>query len=439
MAKVVTTFTRPDNQDFVSGLFWQPLSTSSAKEAKKLTRESADQLSYDLAVVLVGDQSQAGICSTKDGAAPGLVSTAAFIHSRLNSEGNNEDCLIALPIGDGTGRWIYFARRDGYILADGDMIASEDEVRVALHSHFGSADWKQVVCPSFWGFPGAVERSFDSFFPVVKKGKKTNYPKSAYVTALRVNLKQEIRRYAPAVLVILVIMAAGEIGQKLYAAKIAKEKAERQAAEAAEMARLSSLPVAPPWMEEASPLFAASACEEALSRYSLAPAAWLFADMKCFIKNEAASFQTSWTRQPKSSFAAIVSIVPNATLSNDGEVATASGGVDGLVKKTDDQLLPQEVAVQSLFSKAQQIEVALSIQADSDVVQPMVQPAILGQPPIQPQSPSWKKVKFSYLSQIRPSKTISWLDLPGMRVTGVFATMEESSINWRVEGVLYAE
>jgi hypothetical protein len=155
--------------EVLAGLVWHPLQGTGSARTREILAYAADS-DADLKVVRGDEAPHVGLARKAEGAKAGQISAAAVIADALQGEGHHS-VLVALRIPEEPACFLYIAVRDNVILADGDIVGTEQEVSDRLRGDKSFGGWDLVICPGEWGFADAQQRDFDAFFTpeVLKK------------------------------------------------------------------------------------------------------------------------------------------------------------------------------------------------------------------------------------------------------------------------------
>jgi len=423
MDKKISTFEFEKGRVFVAGLFWQPLIPTTLKEARADAAEQAEQMGFDLAIFRKNDAIQVGFCASEDDAKEGYLSIAAVISKSLEVDEVAKEAIMAMPLGDGSDRWLYFAQKDGVILADGDFVGTEDEVRAAMHSHYSHTDWAYVVAPLHWGFRGALERSLTDFLPKDKKGR-IRYHKWWAISPIKVNASAAIKKALPYAIVALGLIALAGFGMKAYTAYQHKLEMQRQAEAAAAAALQEAITATPPWHSESNPVDFAKNCIAAVDTIPLAPGGWTLNAATCSVDG---TMQAAWSRPVYSTISLLRAIVPEATIATDGNSAYVTRQfVPGAPLTEEAMDLTNMVA--EIHDRAQRLGLPITI---TDIPVP---PPQQGLPP-----QAWKSSKWELVSSVSPNELMKWFAMPGLRLSSLSVQFANGINTWKMEGLIYAK
>ncbi len=147
----------------VAGLTWHPLVPDNFK--RELKPLSID-LAADLYVYRKSNKSMVGFAKSEDGAKAGQVPIALVIAQCLDEESEPINALVAVEVPDsntnGEPAYIYVLIRDGFVLADGDQVGNEDQIRTRFLSDLSVSGWDLLIAPEHWKVNKATSRDLMS-------------------------------------------------------------------------------------------------------------------------------------------------------------------------------------------------------------------------------------------------------------------------------------
>lgn len=407
-----------------AGLFWQPLLSGSKKESHEKILEVADQLSFDLGVIVGGEHGvgSAGLCAKAEGAKEGFVSLALLVSDGLTKQGFTADFVAGIDAGD--GRWVYVARNNGAIIFEGDFIGTEEEVRSMMMQHYSMAEWPTIIAPSHWRFSGSVEKSLDDILPKGKKGRLV-VANEMVIRPLRTSAFDVIKAHKKLVFLVSLVIGVAGFGNnyyKIYKEKVAAELAARKAAEAAFAKRISA---PPPWYAEAAPVPMAAACMSALDKIPLVPGGWNLGAATC---NSSGIVTAEWTRPDYGSISMLRGVVPNAEISADGNKASQSSEVKpGEV--TRELVTGKSEGYAHIFDRMQTMGIEVRLTPVQEA------PPKEGDPPV-----PWQATQWSITTQLRPDEIAKVLTFPGLRISNITLSFDGGSVSsYKMEGLIYAK
>jgi hypothetical protein len=415
-----TTFDFGRGHVFVAGLFWQPL-PGQLRDRKKETERLAKELSFDLAVWRTTGSLQVGFAQASKLIKVGQLSAAAVVSKTLDIEHGARNFLCATEVPG--GKWLYVAQRDGIILPDGDLVASEDEIRSRMLSDLSLSEWSTIYAPDHWGVPAAEERTFEQFIP--KKGGVNSF-KGWW--GLRPVKRNAAKTFLPLALLV-VVAVAGAVGYRMWQEKKA---AQEMALLVSEQAGTGNQPVKVehPWKTKPRASKFLDECLTAFGKVkTLWPGNWALRDATC----SGGVFTVVWLRQENGWIEHLRAVEPKAVLSTDGGMASLviPLALDGI----EDEALPNESERTLAFHGTGQqygFKVALSA--------PTQPPTLPGDKQAPQPVKDWKELAWKIDGiALPPSVVVKTLDAAGFRVTRIKASFKGGVMNWDLEGIQYVQ
>lgn len=414
----------------VAGLTWHPLVPDNFKrELKPLSLD----LAADLYVYRKSNKSMVGFARSEDGAKAGQIPIALVIAQCLDEESEPTNALVAVEVPDsntnGEPAYIYVLIRDGFVLADGDQVGNEDQIRTRFLSDLSVSGWDLLIAPEHWKVHKATSRDLMSFLP--KKGSKIKIPTVWKLKPVSVSLISAIIT----TVVIAGLAAACYVGLDLWkkteAAKLQAQIAAQQAA-AEELARQETLSEEP-WQDlPRATLFMAS-CDAALRRIGVTAGNWSMGEFAC----ESGLLTVKWERAGGSALVShLKAMHPNAVLSADGSSATVSSKVQVPTPtgKTGEVLQTVETRTEALRDAKLRFGIAVSFPT-----QAAASPSPQTDMPPQAQQTPWTSFDVVADSKLSPHSTVEALDAPGFRITRVEGKLKSGLINYQLKGIQYAK
>lgn len=429
--KIIEIEANRKRHEVVAGLLWHPLQASGSARGREIL-EYARTGDADLKVVRGDEAPHVGLASTRD-ARVGQISAAAVIADALAAQGHRS-VLVALRLPQESSRVLYLAVRDNVILADGDMVASEEEMKVRLAGDRAYGGWDLVVCPADWGFADAEDRTLESFFtPQVLK-------KTARWQLQEVRL--DVRRLA----LVASLMAAIALGSvygytawhKRQALALALAEAQRAQAdqEAATKSRnASARNVAPrPWPAMPMARTFAHACASTFARIGTTAGNWKLDGAAC----ENGQLSVRWVKGSEAAWVSHLKAVrPNAVVAPDGLSATVSLPIAAPpAGDTGEQLQDAAGLRLRYFDLASRYGMSIKVEPPAAAPAPRALP---GQPePVAPPPPPWAETAVHATANFDPVEAASLLESPGLRFTRlVFAYGKDGLPQYQFTGVQY--
>ena len=414
----------------VAGLTWHPLVPDNFK--RELKPLSID-LAADLYVYRKSNKSMVGFAKSEDGAKAGQVPIALVIAQCLDEESEPTNALVAVEVPDsntnGEPAYIYVLIRDGFVLADGDQVGNEDQIRTRFLSDLSVSGWDLLIAPEHWKVNKATSRDLMSFLP--KKGSKIKIPTAWKLKPVSVSLKSAIIT----TIVIAGLAATGYVGfdlwKKTEAAKLQAQIAAQQAA-AEESARQEKLSKEP-WQDLPRATLFMSSCDAALRRVGVTAGTWSMGEFAC----EGGLLTVKWERAGGSALVShLKAMYPNAVLSSDGASATVSTKVQmpSPTGKTGEVLQTVEARTEAL--RDAKLRFGIPVTFPNKAAAPTSpQPDM----PPQAQQTPWTSFDVVAESKLSPHSTVEALDAPGFRITRVEGKLKSGLINYQLKGIQYAK
>lgn len=413
-----------EKRTFVSGLFWQPLPGSTAKQRLAETQKMSLEQGFDLAVLRTTGVPQVGFAAAADGVKAGMLSAAAMVSKSLEMANRDRSFLYAMPVPG--GKWLYIAQREGVLLHDGDLLGTEEAIQTRMMSDLSLLEWQTVFAPAHWGVPNATQRSFEDLLP--KTGKKYSFKKWWEVRPIRRNWLTDIHIKTPILGMLATLLIAGGIyyGWQYYSTKQALEEQARKEAE--EQAARAAAVDNQPWKKLPPPEQFIAACDRALSKVqNYWPAGWDPESATC--AKDTLVF--NWIRQDSGRIEYLLSAQPAASISLDGGRASLTLPLDQ-PKGANDVLPKEKERILELLSIAQRYGIDFKFQNLQDNQPTLGEPTDV--------APTWKTQGWNINDFYpAPSTIIPLFDGPGFRITLIKLSFTEGIMKWTMEGTQYAQ
>lgn len=415
----------------VAGLTWHPLVPDNFKRE---LRPLSQDLGADLYVYRKSNKSMVGFAKSEDGATAGQIPIALIISQCLEDESQPINALVAVEILDSNvsaePTFIYVLIRDGFVLADGDQVGNEDQIRSRFLSDLSVAGWDLLIAPDHWKVNHASSRDLMSFLP--KKGSKVRIPAAWKLKPVTVSVKS-----AFLITVLIASMAAaGYMGfgywEKLQAEKLQAQIAAQQAL-AAE-AELQKYLTREPWQDLPRASVFMAACDAAMRKIGVTAGNWTLGEFVC----ENGTYTTNWVRAGSRSMVShLKELYPSAVLSADDVFATVTTNAQTKppIGKTGEVLPAHEIRLDQLRDQNTRYGIIVNILTK---VTPAQVSNSAGQPPQNLDAP-WVSYEISAESKLSPQSTVEALDAPGFRITRVEGKLKNGLINYQLKGIQYAK
>ena len=429
--KIIEIEANRKRHEAVAGLLWHPLQASGSARAKEILAY-AKAASADLKVVRGDEAPHVGLASTRE-ARVGQISAAAVIADALAAEGLRS-VLVALRLPQEPAQVLYLAVRDNVILADGDTVGSEEEIKLRLGGDRAYGGWDLVICPQEWGFSDAQARTLESFFTpeVLKKTAPWQLQE----------VKVDLRRLA----VVGVLMAAVALGsiygyhawqkRRALASAIAeaqRAQAEQQAADKLRRAATSKT-TPPPWPAMPNARMFAHACASTFARIGTTAGNWKLDGAAC----ENGQLSVRWVKGSDAAWVShLKAIRPNAIVAPDGLSATVSLPITAPASGDNGEQLQDAAGLRlRYFDLASRYGMSIKVDPPAPLAAPRLLP---GQSePAAPPPPAWAETAVHATASFDPVEAASLLESPGLRFTRlVFAYGKDGLPQYQFTGVQY--
>lgn len=414
----------------VAGLTWHPLVPDNFK--RELHPLSQD-LGTDLYVYRRSDKSMVGFAKSEDGAKAGQIPIALVISQCLEQESQPSNALIAVEIPDvdqsAASSYVYVLIRDGFVLADGDQVGNEVEIRERFFADLSVSGWDLLVAPDHWKVHLASSRDLNSFLPT--KGSKAKIPASWRLKPVNVSFKKALVTALAIVGLATIGYTAFNLWKKEEAAKQQAQIAAQQAA-AAESA-LQEKMAREPWKDIPRASAFMNTCDAAMRRIGVTAGDWSMGQFAC----ENGTFTIVWQRATASALVShIKSLYPSAVVSADGAFATVITKItNSPIGKTVEVLPNYQMRIDAFRDSKSHYGIAVNFDTKAAPVQA---PNADGQPK-QSLAMPWSWFEITADSKLSPQSTVEALDAPGFRITKVEGTLKSGLINYQVKGIQYAK
>lgn len=417
--------------ELAASLVWHPLQAAGAQRAQEILA-FARAAGADLKLLRGDEAPHVGLASRRDGARPGQVCAAAVIADALAQEGHRS-ALAALRLPQAPERLHYLAMRDGVILADGDSVAAEPEIRRRLLEDSAYGGWDCVICPPSWGIPAGGTRGFDSFFPpeLWKKSKRWQ------LQELRIN----VGRLAVVMAVLLTMGLVTGWSWRTYQAQlqVAQAVAQAQRQQAQREREEPDLRVSaqlPPWPRLPRASAFAQACVSALVRTGTVAGNWKFDGAVC----EAGLLTARWIKTSEAAWVShLQAMRPHALIAADGMSATVSVPANAPPEGDAREPLPSlQSARLRYLGLAASYGMRIRIEESSA---PRTPPQLPGQSRAPaPPPPAWAEATVHAGASFDPVEAARLLEAPGLRLSRLVVSVgREGRPQYQFTGVHYVQ
>ncbi len=385
----------------------------------------SEEQGFDLAVQRTSGIPQAGFGATTDGIKAGMLSVAAMVSKSLEVANRDRSFLCAMRAPNGL--WIYVAQREGVLLHDGDLLATEEVVRNRMMTDRSLTEWQTVFAPEYWGISDSIERSFEDLLP--RHGDKFSFKKWWEVRPVR-NPWLDFFQDNLAFYIIIGILAAGLTGYHFWTKyQIQKQLEELARLEAEEQAARAAIKEEQPWKKLPSAAQYAQSCESAIfALKTLWPGNWDPAGLYC----KERVLTVKWLRRDTGTLEQILAFEPQVVISPDGNQATLEIPLELGPPQKDDVLPKEQDRRISFLSNAQRYGLELQLKDPQTGT-------VLGQALTKDES--WKGLNWALVNtSLTPSSLIAHLDTNGLRITQIHLSFNESgAMKWSMEGNQYVQ
>jgi len=422
---------------FVSGLFWQPL--SSPRNYMKEAREIGKRRKWDVVAIRKAPlRIQAGFVSKSAGATKGMYSLASSLAGVLGDQ-----WIGAFAVGN--DRYAIVAIEKGSVVPGFDAVVARDEALERLQAgiNLGVFSESQIFAPRDFSF-AKEEKDIASL--LVPKAMKTRYKLKQLTFGL--TTKELVLIIAAAVALI-----ASAYGFHVWSEMNAKREREqrilieqqRQKALAELNARTrreqSLAALKHPWAMMPSTTEMARVCVKEIGAMPLSGGGWLFDTASCgtsgmslTLKRQAYATLEDLYKWAASAFPGVPVVLQDTD--------TASLKLPVEMQLTGDEPIDELKDVNTaLRSHFQSLDTALTIKEKPMVLPKMPEPAP-GEPPLPAPVPDWKQFVFEYASELNPELLFQDMTLMnGIRLVEISASLkgDVGTLNWNVKGELYAK
>lgn len=412
-----------EGMTFVSGLFWYPLAGITQAERLREIKSLAKEQDFDLYILRQASIHYVGFIHSDGILKSGISSAAAVVSKTLEMESQAREFIFVSALPDGT--WIYVAQRDGIILPDGDKnFTTEDAAKSRLLEDISLGDWSLVFAPDIWGIDRSIERDFMSFLPDSESGAKRAYK---WWKLNRVNPYDQFVSVSKYAFVLLLVAGLGLSGWWLYKVQTGRQD------EIPDLSLQKPPPPPPPehpWknMPQAEDLV--YSCLRGISEINLFPGNWKISSVRC----QHGMIQISWEAGPFGWIDHIKAVMPDASISQDGKIATKSVQLPLLIIGKDESVNVKEKEIMRFQAAAQRYGFNISL---TPVSPQQLQPVPADQAAQNIPLPDWSEITWSVRETEHPELVVQVLDGNGFRMNSMGGTWKDGRFLWDVEGTHY--
>lgn len=426
-----------NGRKFVSGLFWQPL--TSPRSYMSEARTIGKKRNWDIVAIRKAARIQAGFVSKNAGVMKGMYSLAAALAGQLG-----DSWIGAFAVGN--DEYAVVAAHEGSIVPGYDVVMGKEEALSLLKQGYQLFQYEneQVFAPADFEF-SQYEKDLESL--LTPRTLKSEYRLKQLTFGLT---KQELVMLGVSALVVL----AGFYGwaeYKAYAQKKAREEAIRQ--EQLRRAALDRLnaktrnkqgaeALRHPWAAMPGALDFVTACSAEIYALPLNIAGWQIDEAKCDAKALSATYKRKATGTTVRAFIEWAGERHDAppVFTDDGDTATLTRPVK-MMFGGDEKVAAADTVQNTFVSHFQAVDVRLKLIEKKVALAPPVpgpgQPA----PAASARAPDWRMFRYEFETPIAPDSLIDSLpDKNGVRITEMEMRFveDDSSLKWTVTGELYA-
>lgn len=415
--------------DLISGLIWHPLRNTGSARTKEI-RTFAKESSFDFQVLRGTDPAHIGFAKKSDGAKAGQISSAAVIAQSLAVVNGKRNFLFAVALPDDPLQYMFVSAHQGVILVDGDIVGSAEDIRMRLTQDATYGGWGAIICPSSWGVPKSIEKSFSYFFneKSLKTGEKW---------AIKETKFDSKKVLLPAV-VLLILVGAGLYGTNLWKVNQAFKLEEMRLLKEKMLKSQEAPPVqaVKPWPAMLKPAPFVAACAEAYAHVGVTAGNWRLKSIDC----TTGGLSITWSKPNEMAWVShLKQIRPEAKISEDGLTASIN---EPLRFKADADELEELPAADGInlpyFDTASRYAMSITL---SPPLAPPAPVTLPGQesskaPVVVP--PFWVEIPVRIETLIDPVKAIGLVSQTGLRIQKISYAITTGPMQYTLTGVQYA-
>lgn len=416
-----------EGKEFVSGLFWQPLSAPNKADRAKEVKQLAKELKFNLQVVRNGSTTTVGFCNSEEAIKAGTFSAAAVVSKSIEVQLENRDFLFVSRLPDNSG-WLYVAQKDGVLLPDGDQVfKTDDEAKAKVLEDMQLGNWERVFVPEVWGLQGSEELTFLELLPRKGNGKLTVHK---WWRVMPVEAHKALSIHSSKILVFCLIAGAAYYGFTQYK-QYQLRKAIEEAQKLAQMQQNSQGVMVPvhPWKSQPIAADMLTECMAAMSTINLYPGNWDISAISC----NSGTLTVSWKPRPYGWIQHLQAVVPGVVIAMDGTVASKSVPLNPMVTGMDEPVLSQNMRLIEMHSAAQRYGVKFTATPP-----PPAPPALPGQE-TKTAPKDWQEIGWSADNVAMPTVVLAALDGFGFRMNSMSGRLLNGQIIWKMEGTQYVQ
>lgn len=422
-------------RDFVSGLFWQTVST--AKDWKKEARAQAEVQFKDMDLVTFCQLKdpfgvpQIGFASEEGGAKAGSISIAATIGKAIAERFNHSNWIGIFPVDEDF--FVFVAVVKDAILPEGDVAGGKSDVLQRFGQEFSQTNqWDAIYAPKSFQIGRAEELSLDDLLPF--KGKSIKLRDPSRIVPVRGGLLQPKTLILGAAVVLSVLAALYSWTRGFSPPPIEAVVPEipKVLVPGTQEPKRIMLPL--PWPTQPEPAQVALMCLEAIQKVSPGPGGWDTEAVICTQKG----VKYIWKRgasNVKFMLDAVPEVKFEGASDNPGQPSPPNGDRASYTMQRN-LPPPNDGEVVSVMSEAR---IALLSIVQSTDMQGTFQDSPEGEVKNAAgdiEVKTWKNLSFSLTGRIAPWDFVSLAShIRGLRLTRATLTGDQ----WKLEGDIYGK
>lgn len=427
---------------YVAGLFWQPVNGDARKEKPSFlgvgpeTRKTAQRL--DNCTHVAWRNADTPHIGFLDGIAPTTkeernAGSAAFaiaeglgqIHPGARS------FLVAVEIpGASDSKWLLVAQHDRMILANGDMLGSEDEVLAHYHQMLSlPMNWDVLIAPDHWGIAGALSDnvSFEGLLQAARGVK--GFKSLIRLTPIRRSRKTFVLA-GVSLMSIVALMAGVNKGISIY------DDYKRTQRLALNPQKELPPPPPPPWTRDPLAEDVLHACLSSMLELQIVVGNWLMDGIECIPSANGGTSRASFLRAADGWISHAQQASPDIVLSGNGETGSITQRLAPFDLSSAKTLKQTALPKGNDFDRQMRVffqEIGIPI----ELKPARAAPGIPGRPDLP--RPTWITIDWSIRgTMVTPNIILEPLLNPGMRIKKMSASLSNGSLLWSIEGTQYA-
>lgn len=418
---------------FVSGLFWQPL--SSRRDYKREAREIGKREGMDVVTIRKNKIYQAGFAPKAKKSYKGMYSLAAAMAGKL---GNS--WLGCFELSE--DKYALIAVHEDAIVPDLDVIGDRFTVETRFREALNQFDWATYYAPESFNLGTESLLISEVLADLVNNKDELAQYRLVQLSPIDFSTKSIVKY-----VVWIALISAAIYGYNEYKAhKVKKAREEALRAELARKAELEKLAAQSkggvnslehPWVKLPATLDYVNTCAEKINLLPIVLADWVFTGATC----EKETILARYKRQDgatSNAFHSAAMSYGNVVFKENHDSAEIT--IDNkILLGGDDALVPLAAHLEDIASRFQsmQIKTIFAKKESKVVVAPLPgQPAAPPPPP-----PDWQTYGFNFTTNLPPEIIFSGADWSATRVTKFEVTLnaETAELSWSITGELYGK